>query len=736
MSHLSRRDFLRFQGALGLAALTGATVPALQRRPDVTSGLPVYDVTDYGAFANGTDATDGFRRAIAAAQADPVGAILKIPAGTFIFQSRVAGDFSASVQIHKLGKPIVVMGAGMGATTLLQQVPRQTLVSVHTDGTTVQDLTLDCQSYQGGPCFGVGSIEVDGVAVGGNNTTLQNVTALGSSGAKAFTLSYPGPRGASEYNLIYNTGNQVLNCVIHDQIADDGFSYSFQNNGLIENITHFGSRLALFMCENVEVTNYDYSMNPYCDAQDSPQGYVTNGFWITPPANNITITNFTTSGEGGIISGPVQERVATNITIVNEKFTGDGYALQVGNVAGLTIENSSFVHMENGKRQINSLIFYPGPPGSRSELEPGGPYPKGATGVVVQNSVLGGVEVSTIPNNQDSGKPSYDNGPALVEASFVDCVFSPLHGPTFVDRPISVWGPWDFTGPSTFFLKGGKFENQAQGVNANVASGVKHPIKKCVVNGNEVEIQLDSALNLAVGETVEVSGITGFTADPPNGRFVITGLNLRTSTLVFDVPTPPTGSYKGGGNVTGVATPPVLNVLDCTAAGTTVTLTLNSSLVLAEGELVVVAGIEGFAGQPPNGTFTVTGTDDTTNRITLTTSAPLSGSYAGGGTVTGTMCTLTTSGLPPIYLAAPVISGTPLVGDTVTASPGTWVEDDQGPPSFAYQWDRNGTPIASATTPSYTCTSLDGGQQLSVTVTATNATGTTSVTSASVVVHS
>ena len=60
------------------------------------------------------------------------------------------------------------------------------------------------------------------------------------------------------------------------------------------------------MCIHTQVADYDYAPNPYCNAQHSPQGYVTNGFWITPPSHDITITNFTTSGQGGIISGPIQ----------------------------------------------------------------------------------------------------------------------------------------------------------------------------------------------------------------------------------------------------------------------------------------------------------------------------------------------------------------------------------------------------------------------------------------------
>ena len=90
-----------------------------------------------------------------------------------------------------------------------------------------------------------------------------------------------------------------------------------------------------------------------------------------------------------------------------------------------------------------------------------------------------------------------------------------------------------------------------------------------------------------------------------------------------------------------------------------------------------------------------------------------------------------TVGLPPRNTAPPVITGTPAVGQALTCSPGAWSSDAV---QYAYRWSRNGTPIAGATTATYTVAPPDGGKQLTCTVTATNETGSASATSAAVTV--
>ena len=80
--------------------------------------------------------------------------------------------------------------------------------------------------------------------------------------------------------------------------------------------------------------------------------------------------------------------------------------------------------------------------------------------------------------------------------------------------------------------------------------------------------------------------------------------------------------------------------------------------------------------------------------------------------------------VPPTNTALPVISGTPQQGDTLTARQGTWM--GTAPISYSYVWS-DGT-----TGSTDTLAAGDIGQNISVTVTATNSAGSANATSASV----
>jgi hypothetical protein len=93
---------------------------------------------------------------------------------------------------------------------------------------------------------------------------------------------------------------------------------------------------------------------------------------------------------------------------------------------------------------------------------------------------------------------------------------------------------------------------------------------------------------------------------------------------------------------------------------------------------------------------------------------------------------------PPVNETPPSISGTPQQGQTLTASPGTWAGTQ--PISYSYKWQRcdstgaNCSPIAGATSTSYTLTAGDVGHTLRVEVTASNIAGSNTATSAATTV--
>jgi Tol biopolymer transport system component len=84
---------------------------------------------------------------------------------------------------------------------------------------------------------------------------------------------------------------------------------------------------------------------------------------------------------------------------------------------------------------------------------------------------------------------------------------------------------------------------------------------------------------------------------------------------------------------------------------------------------------------------------------------------------------------PPVNTSAPGISGTAQQGQALSCSDGIW----QGAGlTLGHQWNRGGSPIGGATTAIHTLTADDVGRAITCTVTASNADGTASATSASV----
>jgi hypothetical protein len=81
----------------------------------------------------------------------------------------------------------------------------------------------------------------------------------------------------------------------------------------------------------------------------------------------------------------------------------------------------------------------------------------------------------------------------------------------------------------------------------------------------------------------------------------------------------------------------------------------------------------------------------------------------------------------PAATSGPTLTGTPEPGQTLTCNPGTWL----GSPAFTYSFG-GGAP---GTSPAYVVTDQDVGRTISCTVTARNAGGFGSATSAGLLVH-
>jgi hypothetical protein len=83
--------------------------------------------------------------------------------------------------------------------------------------------------------------------------------------------------------------------------------------------------------------------------------------------------------------------------------------------------------------------------------------------------------------------------------------------------------------------------------------------------------------------------------------------------------------------------------------------------------------------------------------------------------------------IAPVNTVAPVISGTAVVGQTLSTTNGTW---SNSPTSFSYQWKRGATNIGTNSS-TYTLVQADAGNTSNITcvVTATNTAGSTNATS-------
>jgi alpha-tubulin suppressor-like RCC1 family protein len=83
----------------------------------------------------------------------------------------------------------------------------------------------------------------------------------------------------------------------------------------------------------------------------------------------------------------------------------------------------------------------------------------------------------------------------------------------------------------------------------------------------------------------------------------------------------------------------------------------------------------------------------------------------------------------PVNASPPAISGTRIVGQRLACSTGTWTNSPTG---FAYQWFADGAPTAGQTGPMHVIAAGEAGHQLTCRVTASNAGGSASATSAPV----
>jgi hypothetical protein len=137
------------------------------------------------------------------------------------------------------------------------------------------------------------------------------------------------------------------------------------------------------------------------------------------------------------------------------------------------------------------------------------------------------------------------------------------------------------------------------------------------------------------------------------------------------------------------------------------------------GNCIAIGGANGQ-------TYTVTG-DDVGHRLRVQVTAT---NADGSSQALSDPTAVVSSVAAPASTAEPSVAGTPQVGQTLTASNGTWT--GQAPITYTYQWQQcdaaaaNCQPIPGATSQTYVVQPTDVGKRLNVLVKATNSGGSTS----------
>lgn len=330
-SFLTSNNFSQNHYQASLNSKYASIIPSNLSKTILKQPTGSFNIVNFGASVNNPNNFQAIKRTILAAQKQ--NGLVFIPIGTY----RLAGSL-------KISSKIILEGANEVKSVLMETKPTADLLSDQANGTIVQNITLNTQTYNGGHAFGTEA----------SYTTLQNAIILSGSSPGHFALYYAGAPGASPHSPRYSQGNKLLNIVENDQICDDGISWSFQNNSSITNLNETGSRLAIYVDKNLTINNYVYHPGiQTVSCRNSPNGIPTQGFWVTPPSNNIVINNFNTYGNGGKFSSSAN-LYSSNITINNENFMNQaGYQMYIGDVRGLTIINSNF---KNNKLIINPTI--------------------------------------------------------------------------------------------------------------------------------------------------------------------------------------------------------------------------------------------------------------------------------------------------------------------------------------------------------------------------------------------
>jgi len=237
-------------------------------------------------------------------------------------------------------------------------------------------------------------------------------------------------------------------------------------------------------------------------------------------------------------------------------------------------------------------------------------------------------------------------------------------------------------------------------------------IADAYVNQNKATTNFGTAVKLQVRASPIERSYIKFNVQGVSGTIVKATLRLTassSSSVGFDVRGVADNSWAETGITYNNSPPPAATVTASSGSFS------NGGLINIDVTPLVKA----------NGSLSVALTPNGTTGLSVS-------SREAGASVTPRLLVDTAADTIPTNTSPPTISGSPVDGQTLTASPGTWTG---GNLTFTHQWRRCDSStcanIAGATASSYTLTGADIGSTLVVVVTASNLAGTASATSAS-----
>ncbi len=301
----------------------------------------VFNVVNYGADPTGhKDSTTAIRETIQAAEAKP-GSEVYFPPGRFILDQPSPKLFD-----FVINKPIEVVGAGIDKTTIVNEVGQKTPgVKLSTDmfaievapgqqtgggsGSTITNMTLDSASYDAGT-------DIMDFA---NHTTLSNLKVLAARSSNTYNYNSFGVRvlaicNPNTISYIYRVDNVIDNVTIIGQGSQGTteLDLSCQVGTTASNINIQGNGVDIFYCHNDSINNANLTGG----TNGSTHFYT----WVVTGSNNISLSNITTNGIGGVIA-PDIVLVSHNIYITNETMQDKGSFLYIGDSRDVSIANSS-----------------------------------------------------------------------------------------------------------------------------------------------------------------------------------------------------------------------------------------------------------------------------------------------------------------------------------------------------------------------------------------------------------